>query len=75
MAKVHALMEFTDPSGEKHEIGEEFDLPRNTDQEKADFERLLHDGVVTRSESKANPAPDPESSGTGQRTARSNRST
>jgi hypothetical protein len=73
MAKVHALMEFTDPAGEKHEVGEEFDLPRNTDQEKADFERLIEHGVVTRSEAKANP-PVSEESETPQRTRRDRRS-
>ena len=73
MAKVHALMKFTDPSGTDREIGEEFDLPRNTDQEKRDFGRLLDYGVVTRSELKANPQ-GPEESEAPQRTRRTPRS-
>lgn len=75
MAKVHALMKFISPDGEGHDIGDELDLPRNTDQEKRDFERLVDEGVVTRSEAKANPAPDPESSGSSQRAGRSSRNT
>jgi hypothetical protein len=60
MAKVHALMEFTAPDGETYAIGDELELPRDTDRQKADFDRLIADGVVTRSEKAANP-PDPTS--------------
>lgn len=49
MAQAWVLLEFTDGDG-KHEVGDKIDLPRNTDQEKADFDRLVAEGVVTTSE-------------------------
>lgn len=70
MAKVYALIEFIDTDGVKHEVdGQEIDLPRNTDAEKATFDRLIDYGVVTRSEVKANP-PAAEESEPPQRTPR-----
>lgn len=50
MAKVYALMKFTDPGGTERAVGEEFDLPRETDQQKADYGRLLDYGVVSKTE-------------------------
>lgn len=52
MAKVYALVKFTDPEGVEHEIGEGFDLPRETDLQKRDFQTLLDTGVVTQTEPK-----------------------
>lgn len=47
MAKVWALIEFIDGTGSKHEVGEELDLPRSTDEEKRTYDRLLVWGVVS----------------------------
>lgn len=46
MAKVWVVLEFTDKDGQ-HLPGAEIDLPRGTDQEKADFERMVDRGIVT----------------------------
>jgi hypothetical protein len=46
MARVYAHMQFTDPSGEARAIGDEFDLPRETDQQKAEFERFQTWGAI-----------------------------
>lgn len=51
MAQAWALMQFTDSSG-KHEPGEKLDLPRNTDAEKAEFDRLVDYEIVTTTEPK-----------------------
>lgn len=55
--KVWATMEFTNDSG-KHEVGDDFDLPRNTDEEKAEFERLINQGIVTTNRPKGDNSED-----------------
>jgi hypothetical protein len=46
MAKVYALIQFTDESG-RHEVGEAVDLPRETPEQKADYQRYLDHGIVS----------------------------
>lgn len=47
MAKVYALMEFTGPDGEQHAVGDEVDLPRGTDQQKAEFDLYIAREIVS----------------------------
>ena len=63
MAKAWAKIEFTDANG-KHEEGEALDLPRETDAEKAEFDRLKEYGIITTTEPKTAKS-DPASGRTG----------
>lgn len=61
--KAYAAMKFTDADGE-HEVGDEVELPRDTDEQKANFDRLLQQGVIStdpdRAERIAEGESDPE---------------
>lgn len=46
MARAYVRIEFTDKDG-KHEVDEEVELPRTTDEEKANFDRLLDYGIIS----------------------------
>lgn len=70
MARVYALMEFIDAAGDKHEVdGEPIDLPRNTDEEKRIYDRLIEYGVVSTTEPKID-KPKPDEGEPDQRTRR-----
>jgi hypothetical protein len=68
MVEVWALKQLT-WGGKTHEPGDPVELPCDTDQERAEFERYLTHGIVTRSAPKGAPV---ESDGA-QRTARRSR--
>lgn len=51
MAKVTALTYFTDRDGVVRTPNEQFDLPRETDLDKYEFDLLIQHGTVTRSNS------------------------
>lgn len=52
--KAFTLVDFT-YEGTEYPKGSEIDLPRNTDQEKADFDKLISYGVITRKAAEADP--------------------
>lgn len=70
--KVWALVEFTH-NGEVHEPGAEFDMPRNSDQEKHDFARWVDNGVITTKPSQVEPAELAADEQSGSRSGRSRR--
>lgn len=49
MARVYAVVALTDLDGTHRAVGEEFDFPRETDQQKAEYDRLLKDKVISTS--------------------------
>jgi hypothetical protein len=52
MAKFWVKTEFTDENG-KHEVGEELELPTESDVQKSEVDRLLDWGIISRNEIKA----------------------
>lgn len=69
MIKAWALKQLT-RDGKTHEPGDPVELPCDTDRERADFERYLAHGIITRDEPKSAPA---ESDGPQRATRRSRR--
>lgn len=52
MAKAYVATRYEDAEG-VHEVGEEVEFPRNTDEEKERFDRLLEYGIISTSEDRA----------------------
>lgn len=48
MAKAYVAIEYTDAEG-KHEVNEEVEFPRDTDEQKASFDTLLRYGIISKS--------------------------
>lgn len=48
MAKAYVAIPYTDAEG-KHEVDEEVEFPRDTDEQKANFDTLVRYGIVTTS--------------------------
>lgn len=48
MATVYVAHEFTDKGG-THAVGEEMNLPEDTDAQASELERMINYGLVTRS--------------------------
>lgn len=61
MAQAWTLVDYEDQANGKVPPGTKIDLPRETDADKAEFERLKEYGVVTTTEPKAT---DPDESAT-----------
>lgn len=46
--KAYVATEYTDADG-KHEVNEEVEFPRDTDEQKASFDTLLRYGIISKS--------------------------
>lgn len=47
MAKAYVATEYTDAEG-KHEVGQEVEFPRDTDEQKLSFDTLLRYGIISK---------------------------
>lgn len=47
MAKAYVAIPYTDAEG-KHEVGEEVEFPRDTDEQKLAFDTMLRYGLISK---------------------------